>query len=90
MKRWNLVRTYNIHAGYINPKYFVEYYIRNTSYRMLELKPFHIQILSAIKPGEYGKQINVQGACRSRIMTTAQQRLNLTAARKQRQSVVRL
>ena len=32
----------------------------------------------------------VQGACRARIMTTAQQRLNLTAARKQRNSVVRL
>ena len=27
---------------------------------MLELKPFHIQILGAIKPGEYGKQINIQ------------------------------
>ncbi len=27
---------------------------------MLELKPFHIQILSAVKPGEYGKQINIQ------------------------------
>ncbi len=27
---------------------------------MLKLKPFHIQILGAIKPGEYGKQINVQ------------------------------
>ena len=60
MKRWDLVRTYNIHAGYVNPKYFVDYYIRNTSYRMLELEDFHIQILSAIKPGEYGKQINVQ------------------------------
>ena len=60
MKRWNLVRTYNIHAGYIDPKYFVEYYIRNISYRMLDLKDFHIQILGAIKPGQYGKQINVQ------------------------------
>ena len=27
---------------------------------MLKLKPFHIQILNVIKPGEYGKQINVQ------------------------------
>ena len=27
---------------------------------MLELKDFHIQILSAVKPGEYGKQINIQ------------------------------
>ena len=27
---------------------------------MLELKDFHIQILGAIKPGEYGLQINVQ------------------------------
>ena len=60
MKRWDLVRTYNIHAGYVNPKYFVDYYIRNSSYRMLELKDFHIQILGAVKPGEYGKQINVQ------------------------------
>ena len=27
---------------------------------MLELKDFHIQILSAVKPGEYGLQVNVQ------------------------------
>ena len=60
MKRWDLVRTYNIHAGYVQPNFFVEYYIKDTSYRMLELKDFHIQILGAIKPGEYGKQINVQ------------------------------
>ena len=32
----------------------------------------------------------VQGACRSRIMTTAQQRVNQAAARKQRRSVVRV
>ena len=32
----------------------------------------------------------VKGACRSRITTTAQQRLNLSAARKQRNLVVRL
>ena len=48
------------HAGYVYPDTFVENYIRNISYRMLKLKPFHIQILSAIKPGDYGKQINVQ------------------------------
>ena len=48
------------HAGYVYPDTFVENYIRNISYRMLKLKPFHIQILSAIKPGVYGKQINVQ------------------------------
>ena len=48
------------HAGYVYPDTFVENYIRNISYRMLELKPFHIQILSAINPGVYGKQINVQ------------------------------
>ena len=48
------------HAGYVYPDTFVENYIRTISYRMLALKPFHIQILSAIKPGNYGKQINVQ------------------------------
>ena len=48
------------HAGYVYPDIFVDYYIRKISYRMRDLKPFHIQILSAIKPGEYGKQINVQ------------------------------
>ena len=48
------------HAGYVYPHIFVDSYIRNISYRMLKLKPFHIQILSAIKPGVYGKQINVQ------------------------------
>ena len=48
------------HAGYVYPDTFVENYIRNISYRMLKLKPFHIQILSTIKPGEYDKQINVQ------------------------------
>ncbi len=48
------------HAGYRWPELFVWLYIRNISYRMLELKPFHIQILNAIRPGEYGKQINIQ------------------------------
>ncbi len=48
------------HAGYVYLDTFVENYIRNISYRMLKLKDFHIQILNAIKPGEYGKQINVQ------------------------------
>ena len=60
MNRLDLARTYNAHAGYVHPNLFVDYYIRGASYRMLDLKPFHIQILSAIKPGEYGKQINVQ------------------------------
>ncbi len=60
MNRLDLARTYNAHAGYVHPNLFVDYYIRGTSYRMLELRDFHIQILSAIKPGEYGKQINVQ------------------------------
>ena len=55
MKRWDLVQTYNIHAGYVQPNFFVDYYIKDTSYRMLELKDFHIQILGAIKPGQYGK-----------------------------------
>ena len=48
------------HAGYRWPELFVWLYIRKFSYRVLSLKDFHIQILSAIKPGEYGKQINVQ------------------------------
>ena len=60
MNRLDLARTYNAHAGYVHPNLFVDYYIRGTSYRMLELKDFHIQILSAIKPGKYGNQINVQ------------------------------
>ena len=48
------------HAGYVYPDLFVDYYIRNTSYQLLALKDFHIEILNAIKPGVYGKQINVQ------------------------------
>ena len=48
------------HAGYRWPELFVWLYIREFSYRVLSLKDFHIQILNAIKPGEYGKQINVQ------------------------------
>ena len=48
------------HAGYVYPNLFVDYYIRNTSYQLLALKDFHIEILNAIKPGVYGKQINVQ------------------------------
>ena len=54
MKRLDLARTYNTHAGYVRPNFFVDYYIKDISYRMLELKDFHIQILSAVKPGEYG------------------------------------
>ena len=48
------------HAGYVYPDLFVDYYIRNTSYQLLAFKDFHIEILNAIKPGVYGKQINVQ------------------------------
>ena len=48
------------HAGYVYPNLFVDYYIRLVSRSMLQLKPFHVQILGAIKPGEYGKQINIQ------------------------------
>ena len=48
------------HAGYVYPDLFVDYYIRNTSYQLLALKDFHIEILNALKPGVYGKQINVQ------------------------------
>ena len=48
------------HAGYRWPELFVWLYIRKFSYRVLTLKDFHIQILNAVKPGEYGKQINVQ------------------------------
>ena len=48
------------HAGYAYPNLFVDHYIRGVSYDMLPLKKFHIHILNAIKPGEYGKQINVQ------------------------------
>ena len=48
------------HAGYRWPELFVWLYIRKFSYRVLSLKDFHIQILNAVKPGEYGKQINIQ------------------------------
>ena len=48
------------HAGYKWPELFVWLYIRNFSYHVLPLKDFHIQILNAIQPGNYGKQINIQ------------------------------
>ncbi len=48
------------HAGYQWPELFVWLYIRKFSYRVLALKDFHIQILNAVKPGEYGAQINIQ------------------------------
>ena len=54
------LRELKAHAGYVYPNLFVDDYIKDISYRMLELKDFHIQILNAIKPGEYGNQINVQ------------------------------
>ncbi len=60
MNRWDLVQTYNAHIGYVLPHFFVDYYIRGISYPMLKLKPFHRQILGAVKPGAYGAQINVQ------------------------------
>ena len=62
------------HAGYQWPELFVWLYIRKFSYRVLSLKEFHIQILNAVKPGEYGKQINVQ-APRSTGKTTLVNRL---------------
>ena len=48
------------HAGYQWPELFLWLYIREFSYRVLPLQDFHIEILNAIKPGDYGKQINVQ------------------------------
>ena len=62
------------HAGYRWPELFVWLYIRKFSYRVLSLKEFHIQILNVVKPGEYGKQINVQ-APRSTGKTTLVNRL---------------
>ena len=48
------------HAGYVYPELFVWCYIAGISYRIDQIMDFHIQILNAIKPGDYGKQINVQ------------------------------
>lgn len=48
------------HAGYVYPELFIWYYLARITYRINEIKPFHSQILHAIKPGDYGKQINVQ------------------------------
>ncbi|MDE0506201.1 MAG: hypothetical protein OXI86_19165 [Candidatus Poribacteria bacterium] len=48
------------HAGYPWPELFVWFYIRKLSDHLLPFEDFHIQILNAIKPGEYGKQVNIQ------------------------------
>ena len=53
-------REKSCHLGYVFPDYFIWYYIRNYSYRILEFASVHLDILRAIKPGDYGKQINVQ------------------------------
>ena len=55
-----MARSLRAHAGYLFPELFIWFYIRDISYRILEFQDFHIQILNAIKPGDYGKQINVQ------------------------------
>ena len=48
------------HAGYVYPELFIWYYIAGMSYRIDQIMPFHVQILHAIKPGDYGAQVNVQ------------------------------
>ena len=53
-------REMSCHLGYVFPDYFIWYYIRNISYRILEFASVHLDILRAIKPGDYGKQVNVQ------------------------------
>ena len=55
-----MARSLRAHAGYLFPELFIWFYIKDISYRILEFQDFHIQILNAIKPGDYGKQINVQ------------------------------
>ena len=55
-----MARSLRAHAGYLFPELFIWFYIRDISYRILEFQDFHIQILNAIKPGDYGKQVNVQ------------------------------
>ena len=69
-----MARSLRAHAGYLFPELFVWFYIKDISYRILEFQDFHIQILNAIKPGDYGKQINVQ-APRSTGKTTIVNRL---------------
>ena len=69
-----MARSLRAHAGYLFPELFVWFYIKDISYRILEFEDFHIQILNAIKPGDYGKQINVQ-APRSTGKTTIVNRL---------------
>ncbi len=59
-KNPKMARSLRAHAGYLYPELFIWYYIRNISYRILEFQDFHLQILNAIKPGDYGQQVNVQ------------------------------
>lgn len=47
------------HVGYTFPHAFLWAYARE-SYRLLPFKPFHISMLTAIRPGEYGKNVNLQ------------------------------
>ena len=53
-------RLLTAHAGYVFPELFIWFYIAGISYRIDQIMDFHIEILNTIKPGEYGKQINVQ------------------------------
>ena len=59
-KNPKMARSLRAHAGYLFPELFIWYYIRNFSYRILEFQDFHLQTLNAIKPGDYGQQVNVQ------------------------------
>ena len=63
-KNPEMARSLRAHAGYLFPELFIWFYIKDISYRILEFQDFHIQILNAIKPGDYGKQINVQAPAR--------------------------
>ena len=67
-------RVLSVHAGYVFPELFIWYYIRQINYRILWFQPVHSDILHAIEPGDYGKQINVQ-APRSIGKTTIVNRL---------------
>ena len=53
-------RLLTAHAGYVFPELFIWFYIAGISYRIDQIMDFHIEILNTIKPGDYGKQINVQ------------------------------
>ena len=65
------LREFRAHMGYLRPEWFVEIYLRNNGYDILDFKSHHIEMLNAMPPAQRGQRVNIQaprGSAKSTCM----------------------